>query len=85
MATMGGRPERHPIKMFDTDYENYEIYYDCKEYFGFKNQKSKVGKKSWKGFRPLPNQFGSEVGGGKCKTKAKSRKLKKAIRERCNN
>ncbi len=38
MATMGGRPERSPIKVFYTDYENYEISYDCKEFAGMKTE-----------------------------------------------
>jgi hypothetical protein len=38
MATMGGRPERHPIRVFYTDYENFDIYYDCSEFAGFKTE-----------------------------------------------
>ena len=46
MATMGGRPKRHPIKMFDTDYENYEIYYDCTEFAGFKTESFAVSSRT---------------------------------------
>ena len=33
-ATMGGRPERHPLKIFYTDYENFEISYNCSKWWG---------------------------------------------------
>ncbi len=29
MATMGGGSHRIPFKIFDTDYESYEIMYNC--------------------------------------------------------
>ena len=34
MATMGHSQHKHPFKMFATDYENYDIYYDCKSFWG---------------------------------------------------
>ena len=46
MATMGGRQERKPIKMLDTDYENYEIYYDCSEYAWFKTESFAVSSRT---------------------------------------
>ena len=34
MATMHGGSHRSPIRVFDTDYETYEIMYDCQEVLG---------------------------------------------------
>ena len=34
MATMAGKPHRVPFKIFDTDYETYDIFYDCKDIAG---------------------------------------------------
>ena len=34
-ATMGHSKKLNPITVFDTDYENYEIYYSCWDFYGF--------------------------------------------------
>ena len=34
MATMGGSPHRQPFRIFATDYETYDVTYDCKELSG---------------------------------------------------
>jgi len=47
-ATMGDwSSNRHPIKVFDTDYQNYEIYYDCSDYMGglFKIESMAIGSR----------------------------------------
>ena len=31
---MGGSSKLNPLKVFDTDYENYDIYYDCWTFLG---------------------------------------------------
>lgn len=38
MATMGGYPKRIPFKIFDTDYETYDLSYFCEEKLGFKSE-----------------------------------------------
>ena len=38
-ATMGGGTRLNPIKIFATDYKNYDISYSCSDYWGmFKNE-----------------------------------------------
>ena len=34
MATMGGRPDKLPFDMFATDYENFDVGYSCKSFWG---------------------------------------------------
>ena len=46
MATMGGGSHRIPFKIFDTDYENYEIHYDCSEFAGFKTEMFAVASRT---------------------------------------
>ena len=35
MATMGGSPRKLPFDMLATDYDNYDIGYFCKDFYGF--------------------------------------------------
>ena len=46
MATMGGGSHRVPFKIFDTDYENYEIYYDCSQFGAMKTESFAVSSRT---------------------------------------
>ncbi len=43
---MGGSPKRSPFHIYDTDYENYDIYYSCEEYLLFKQESFSVSSRT---------------------------------------
>ena len=45
-ATMGGSSKRSPFHIYDTDYENYDIYYACDDYLLFRQESFSVSART---------------------------------------
>ena len=46
MASMEGSPDLLPLRILDSDYQNYDIFYDCEEFGLFKTESFSVASRT---------------------------------------
>jgi hypothetical protein len=47
MASMEGSKDLEPFRILDSDYQNYDIFYDCSEFGAFKIESFSVSSRKY--------------------------------------